>query len=145
MTRPLHEQTRVQRGERDDLPQSAVERGYEAADAPPARVAMGVAAFVAVMFIGLGAAGLLVEVWGKQHHPSTGAATQGSHQPPPPRLLANPQAQRRRIEAAAADRLQQGAEPIGRAMADVARSGWGDEAATSPAAQAAGHPTETAR
>lgn len=129
MTRAIHEVTRVQRGDPADLPGAEVELGYEQGDAPPGKVALGVAAFVAVMFVGMGAAGLLTMVWNDAHQPSAAAATSEARQPPPPRLLAEPERERHQIEAAAKRRLAAGAMPIDRAMEQVARRGWGEDAA----------------
>lgn len=128
MTRALHNATRVQRGDPADLSEAKAARGYEASEAPPAKVALGLAAFVAVMFVGMGAAGLLIAVWSGTHQPGTAAAARDAQQPPPPRLLANPAQERYGIEAAARRRLAAGAVPIDRAMVAVARRGWGEDA-----------------
>ncbi|MGJ0239900.1 hypothetical protein ACQEPB_15455 [Novosphingobium fluoreni] len=131
MTRTLHEATRVQRGDPADLPGAEVERGYEQGDAPPGKVVLGVAAFVAVMFVGMGAAGLLTKVWNDAHQPSAAAATREARQPPPPRLLAEPERERYQIEGTAKRRLATSAMPIDRAMEQIARRGWGEDAAAS--------------
>lgn len=145
MTRGLHKDTRVQRGDPGDVSKTARRRGYEAGEAPPVKAALGLAAFVAVMFVGLGAAGLVANVWSGAHLESTAAATRGSEEPPPPRLLANPAQQRREIEGAARQRLEKGAVPIDRAMGEVARRGWGEDAPAPAATEVAREHAEAAR
>jgi hypothetical protein len=145
MTRALHTATRVQRGDPADFPRPAIERGYEASEAPPAKVALGVAAFVAVMFVGMGAAALLANVWSGGHQPSTSAATHDAREPPPPRLLANPVQQRHEIEDAAKHRLAAGTLPIDRAMSQVARRGWGEDAPAPATPQVARDHAKAAR
>lgn len=132
MTRGLHEATRVQRGDSADLPDGKAARGYEASEAPATGVALGLAAFVAVMFVGMGAAMLLTNVWSDAHQPSTAAATRDTQEPPRPHLLADPAQERHDIEARAKRHLAAAAVPIDRAMVEVARRGWGEDAPAPP-------------
>ena len=95
MTRPLHKDTRVQRG------RSADHRAQERRDASPWRVVSVVAAFLSLIPIGLGVAALVANSWRGDHHPSAGAAARADRQPPAPRLLADPERARLRLEAEA--------------------------------------------
>lgn len=145
MTRALHKATRVQRGDRTDVSTAARARGYEASEAPAARVALGVAAFVAVMFVGMGAGALVVDIGSGARPSSVAAAGERAQQPPPPRLLAHPERERREIEGAAKRRLAAGALPIDRAMARVARRGWGEDAPAPPSREIARDHADAAR
>lgn len=133
MTRPLHKDTRVQRG------RSANHRAQERRDASPWRVVSVVAAFLSLIPIGLGVAALVANSWRGDHHPSAGAAARADRQPPAPRLLADPEQARLRLEAAARRRLERGPIPIDKAMADVAKDGWDEGAAPSTAQVARDH------
>jgi len=135
MTRGLHKDTKVQRGAAGDVPAADRKRGYEAGDAPPAKVAIGVAGFMVLMLVGLFIAGALAVQWDHRHPPEPARA---GIVPPPPRLLPDPPQQRRRVETDAMRRLQSGPFPIDRAMEEVVREGW-DAAAPPPS------PEQTAR
>jgi len=135
MTRGLHKDTKVQRGAAGDVPAADRKRGYEAGDAPPARVAAGVAGFMALMLVGLAIAGALAMQWDHLHPPEPSRA---GIVPPAPRLLPDPQQQRFRVETEAMRRLRDGPTPIDRAMEDEVREGW-DAAAPPPS------PERTAR
>ena len=54
MTRELHSETEVQRGDSDgQVSQEERERGYEASDAPAGRVALGAASLFGLLVVGL--------------------------------------------------------------------------------------------
>src|SRR3546814_7097340 len=66
-----------------------------AGDAPPAKVAIGVAGFMVLMLVGLFIAGALAVQWDHRHPPEPARA---GIVPPPPRLLPDPPQQRRSEE-----------------------------------------------
>jgi len=138
MTRPLHKDTRVQRGKPAEPGMSALAFGHEPGDAPPAKVAYVLAAFMSLMPVGLGTAGLVASSW-SNHHPSAAAASHADRQPPAPPLLADPTRARLRIEAGARRRLRAGPVTIDAAMARVARRGWDGAGAPSTAQVARDH------
>lgn len=120
MTRGLHPETDVQRGE------GAPPRQVETRDAPPGRVAIGVGLFLSLMLVGLGLSALLLWQLNRDHAPSAQAQARAPVEPPPPHLLAHPADERIRLDAAARARLTHGPVPIEKAMRDVVARGWND-------------------
>lgn len=143
MTRGLHADTKVQRGNSDSVSDEERRRGYEPEDAPAKGVAWGTAAFVGLMLIGLLFAAPLVWTL-EQTHPSP-LPPRSVPLPPPPRLLVDPPAQRHRIEARQDARLEHGPITIEEAMTQVARQGWSDTAHAPSIAETARDHAEAAK
>ncbi|EZP74463.1 hypothetical protein BV96_00553 [Sphingomonas paucimobilis] len=136
MTRPLHAETKVQRGGRPTGEQR--ERGYEPSDASPGKVMLGVACFLGLLLAGLAfAAGTLGWLKGQSDLPREAGAAMAIV-PPPPHLLADPGAARRRYDAAMDRHMD--AAALARARQDLIRQGWGEaEPAPLPEAAARAH------
>lgn len=134
MTRPLHAETEVQRGEHPSEEQRR--RGYEPRDASPARVLLGIACFLALMVAGLGFAWATLG-WLRARDDQPRCLDAGmAITPPPPHLLADPVDARRRYDAAMDRRIE--AAALARARGDVVRQGW-QEAEATPSAEATAH------
>ncbi|WP_150293931.1 hypothetical protein [Sphingobium estronivorans] len=123
MTRPLHAETKVQRGDSPTAEQR--ERGYEPLDASPAKVLLGVACFLALMVAGLlfsaATLGWLKAEEDRPRNPARGLAVK----PPPPHLLAEPLASRQRFDAAMAKQRDKAA--LDRAAQAVIQRGWQED------------------
>lgn len=97
----------------------------ELSDMPPRTVALTLAGLFAMLLVVLAAVALLAcwLVRGAPQPPKPGAV-----QAPVPRLLADPVAERQRIEASQQRRLTSGARvPIDQAIRIVAAQGWGED------------------
>lgn len=126
MTRPLHAETNVQRGDHPSDEQRA--RGYEPRDASPGKVVLGVACFLALMLVGLAfAAATLGWLQARDKRPRDLAPVMAVS-PPPPHLFAEPEAARRRHDAAMEQRLKDAS--LDRARRDLVQRGWGEAEAT---------------
>lgn len=136
MTRPLHVETKVQRG--DHPSKRDRERGYEPRDASPGKVMLGIACFLLLMLVGLAfAAGTLGWLEYQDERPRDLAPVMVIS-PPPPHLLAEPQPARRRYDAAMERRLRDAA--LARARRRLIEQGWGEaEPAPSPETVAQAH------
>ena len=136
MTRPLHVETKVQRGDRP--PDRQRERGYEPRDASPGKVVLGIASFLGLMLVGLAfAAGTLSWLRMKDDQPRDLAPVLAIS-PPPPHLLTEPQSVRRRYDAAIERHLKDAA--LTRARSKLIERGWGEvEPAPTPETVARAH------
>ncbi|KKW90644.1 hypothetical protein [Sphingobium chungbukense] len=131
MTRPLHTETDVQRGAHPSQEQRR--RGYEPRDASPGRVVLGIACFLALMAAGLGFAWATLG-WLKARDDQPRDLTHAmAIAPPPPHLLAEPEAVRHGYDAAMDRRME--APALAHARSEVARQGWQD-AASAPSTEA---------
>lgn len=134
MTRPLHAETKVQRGDSPTAEQR--EHGYEPRDASPAKVLLAIACFLALMLLGLlfsaATLGWLKAEEDRPRDPTRSLAIT----PPPPQLLANPVTSRQRFDRAMGRRLDKAA--LDRAARSLIQRGW-QEDASAPSAE------ETAR
>jgi hypothetical protein len=124
MTRGLHADTKVQRGDTSAVPEEVLRRGYEPEDAPAKGVALGTAAFFALVLLGLLVAAPIV--WALEQSLPPATAPRSAPEPPEPQLLTKPLVERRDIEAAQQMRLERGPVTIEQAMRRVAAEGWGD-------------------
>ena len=135
MPRALHTDTRTQRAD-DPERVSAHARAlrHEPRDAPPRGVAAGIAGFLLLMLIGLGVAALLLRHFDATY-PVRAAPFAGiARTPPGPRLLADPAAERRRIEARDRAHIERKGA-IETAMRAVAAAGWPDPEMPPPSAE----------
>ena len=130
MTRPLHPETRVQRAQSSETASRADrERGYEPADAPPKAVAVGLAALLGLMVLGLLMAALLLRhIENAEDADPPDPFSQVNLPHPEPSLLVHPEEERLRLEAAAHARLARGQMPIEEAMRQMAERGWEEKA-----------------
>jgi hypothetical protein len=135
MTRGLHADTKVQRGDTSAVSDDVLRRGYEPKDAPAKGVALGTAAFFALAVLGLIVAAPIV--WALEQALPPATAPRSAPEPPAPRLLTKPLIERQSIEAAQHMRLERGPVTIEEAMRRVAAEGWGDTAPAPPTAEAA--------
>jgi len=126
MTRGLHKETKVQRGEASEADSRAVDLGYEPTDAPARGVLAGVGAFMLVLVVGLLVGAVLLWRGAPSYPPSPKATADDRVRPPGPELLARPVAYRQRLEAGQMKRLRTGPMPIDRAMRLLAARGWGE-------------------
>ncbi|GLV30258.1 hypothetical protein TomTYG75_27740 [Sphingobium sp. TomTYG75] len=136
MTRPLHVETKVQRGDHPSDRQR--ERGYEPRDASPSKVVLGIASFLGLMLVGLAfAAGTLSWLRTQDDQPRDLAPVMAIS-PPLPHLLAEPQSVRRRYDAAMGRHLKDAA--LTRARRSLIERGWKEvEPAPPPEAVARAH------
>jgi hypothetical protein len=130
MTRPLHVETKVQRG--DSPSRAQRERGYEPSDASPGKVMLGVACFLMLMLAGLAFAAATLG-WLKRDDDRPRDTRPAVAITPPPHLEAAPLAERVRYDAAMAKRMDDAA--LARARRDLIERGWG-EADPAPPAEA---------
>lgn len=135
MTRGLHADTKVQRGDTSAVPEDVLRRGYEPKDAPARGVALGTAAFFALAVLGLLVAAPVV--WTLERSLPPAIAPRSAPQPPAPRLLTEPLLEREHIEARQQMRLERGPVTIEEAMRRVAAEGWGDTAPAPSTVEAA--------
>ena len=120
MTRPLHVETKVQRGDHPSDQQR--ERGYEPRDASPGKVMLGIACFLGLMLVGLAfAAGTLSWLRTQDDQPRDLAPVMVIS-PPPPHLLAEPQPALRRYNAAMERHLKDAA--LTRSRRSLIERGW---------------------
>ena len=135
MTRPLHVETKVQRGDHPSDQQR--ERGYEPRDASPGKVMLGIACFLGLMLVGLAfAAGILSWLRTQDDQPRDLAPIMVIS-PPPPHPLAEPQPARRRYDAAMERRLKDAA--LTRARSSLIERGWGELEPAPPETVARAH------
>lgn len=136
MTRQLHVETKVQRGDHPSDRQR--ERGYEPRDASPGKVVLGIACFLGLMLVGLAfAAGTLGWLRTQDDQPRDLAPVMVIS-PPPPHLLAEPQSARRHYDAAMERHLKDAA--LTRARRSLIERGWGEvEPAPPPETVARAH------
>ncbi|UXC91434.1 hypothetical protein EGM87_02820 [Sphingobium sp. RSMS] len=122
MTRQLHVETKVQRGDHPSDQQR--EHGYEPRDASPGKVMLGIACFLGLMLVGLAfAAGTLRWLRTQDDQPRDLAPVMVIS-PPLPHLLAEPQPARRRYDAAMERHLKNVA--LTRARRRIIERGWGE-------------------
>jgi hypothetical protein len=130
-------EVRTQRGEPGDLPQAALQHGYEVKDVSPRAVSYALLGFIlAIVVAGALVAGLLVLLRDAEERPPVSPLAMRELVPPSPRLEVSPQVERAEIEAAAKARLagygwvDRDAAlahiPIARAMQLLAEHGWPD-------------------
>ncbi len=143
MTRGLHAETKVQRGDTSAVPEEVRRRGYEPRDAPARGVVLGTAAFFALVVLGLIVAAPIVWVLEQALPPPT--APRSAPEPPAPRLLTKPLIERQRIEARQQMRLERGPVTIEDAMRRVVAEGWGDTAPAPSTVEAARNHFEAAK
>ncbi len=139
MTRPLHADTRVQRSDEPGSvsPEAHRARGYEPRDARISFVIAGVAAFLALMVLGLTFAGLTVGWLQDRSVPDRGPFPAAGLPLPSPRLLVDPPAARQRLEQASKSALDD--EAVEQAEETVLTQGWGKDSAPRPDAVARKH------
>jgi hypothetical protein len=118
-------------------------RRYEPSDLPPRGVTLALAGLFAGLLFSMATVALMTAMLDRNHRP---VPVPGSVQSPAPRLLADPVAERRTIEAAQDRRLEARAKiPIERAMRIIAARGWGENApAPAPEATARAHASQPA-
>lgn len=119
MTRELDDETKVQRGSGE-----AEDRGFEEQDAALRPIVIAMLGFGALMLAGLAFPALFLGLAGREAAPSALDAMRSEAPTPSPRLLADPRAERLRLEASQQRALQAGPTPIDRRMRDIAKQGW---------------------
>jgi len=139
MTRPVHEDTDVQRAEAgEEVSQEERERGYEQSDVPAGKVALGLGGLLGLIVLGLAFGwselSLLLTNEDRRSPPFANVELL----PPEPRLLTGPNRDTRRFSHPPVDATSLlPPAPIRRAMEEVARQGWNEQGALpAPATQA---------
>lgn len=141
MTRPLHAETEVQRGDSPTAEQR--ERGYEPRDASPAKVLLGVACFLALMLLGLLFSAATLG-WLKTEEDKPRDQTRSlAVTPLPPHLLAEPVASRQRFDRAMERQLDKAA--LDRAAQLLVQRGWQEDASAPSTEETARAHRETER
>lgn len=136
MTRPLHVETKVQRGDHPSDRQR--ERGCEPRDASPGKVVLGIACFLGLMLVGLAFAAGTLSWLGTQDDQPRDLAPVMVISPPRPHLLAEPEPARRHYDMAMERRLKDAA--LTRARRSLIERGWKEvEPAPPPEAVARAH------
>jgi len=127
MTRELHSETEVQRGEgAGQISPEERERGYEASDAPARGVALGAASLFGLMVVGLLTAGLLIAYLRDHSEEPAPPFAEVRTVPLPPRLLETmaPPLERLRHPPASTPSPPPAIEA---AMEKIERQGWRDD------------------
>jgi len=145
MTRELHSETEVQRGDSDaQVSPEERERGYEASDAPAGRVALGAASLFGLLVVGLVSGGLLVLYLRDHSEEPVPPFADIRLVPPTPRLLesmAPPLDRLRRPQTS----TPSSSPAIEAAMEQVQQQGWRDDLPAPPAEDVARDHARAAR